>query len=61
MGGQQVVSLRLPGCMKHGIIVHELLHALGFNHEHTRQDRDDYVKIIWDNMHRCKRSPSQVY
>ncbi|XP_075900646.1 low choriolytic enzyme-like [Nelusetta ayraudi] len=52
MGGPQVVSLRMPGCMKHGIILHELLHALGFNHEHTREDRDKYVKILWDNMHR---------
>ncbi|CAJ1071250.1 high choriolytic enzyme 1-like [Xyrichtys novacula] len=49
-GGKQVLSLSVYGCLDHGIIQHELLHALGFNHEHTRSDRDQFVRINWENI-----------
>ncbi|KAL6732777.1 hypothetical protein Aduo_003499 [Ancylostoma duodenale] len=32
------------------IVVHELIHAIGFNHEHNRYDRDYHVKIHMDNV-----------
>ncbi|XP_061089992.1 hatching enzyme 1.2-like [Conger conger] len=49
-GNKQVLSLDKYGCVYHGIIQHELNHALGFYHEHTRSDRDQYVKINWENV-----------
>ena len=30
--------------------VHEFLHTLGFVHEHTRPDRDDFISINFDNI-----------
>ena len=32
------------------VVTHELFHVLGRLHEHQRQDRDYYVKIMWDNI-----------
>ncbi|XP_036440035.1 high choriolytic enzyme 1-like [Colossoma macropomum] len=49
-GGEQVVSLNRRGCIYHGVIQHELLHALGFNHEQTRSDRDRHVRILYQNI-----------
>ncbi|XP_034554759.1 meprin A subunit alpha [Notolabrus celidotus] len=37
-------------CDTKSIVQHELLHALGFYHEQSRSDRDDYVRILWDQI-----------
>ncbi|XP_063050209.1 low choriolytic enzyme-like, partial [Engraulis encrasicolus] len=49
-GGEQVVSLARSGCIHHSVVQHELLHALGFDHEQCRSDRDQHILIYWQNI-----------
>lgn len=47
-GGKQQISLA-AGC-GNGSTIHEILHALGMWHEQSREDRNSFVTINWDNI-----------
>lgn len=48
-GGEQLISLS-EGCHDKVSAIHELGHAIGLWHEHSRSDRDDFLEILWDNI-----------
>ncbi|XP_068506547.1 low choriolytic enzyme-like isoform X1 [Syngnathus scovelli] len=50
IGGGQIIDLKRDKCMRKNIVQHEVLHALGFHHEHVRYDRNDYVTIKYENI-----------
>ncbi|EYC10984.1 hypothetical protein Y032_0053g2408 [Ancylostoma ceylanicum] len=58
-GGQQILGLqsdRFGRCTDVKTLIHEMIHAIGFVHEHNRYDRDNHVKIHLENV-RAKYEP----
>eukprot|EP00095_Tigriopus_kingsejongensis_P007144 maker-scaffold300_size216557-snap-gene-0.12 protein:Tk07144 transcript:maker-scaffold300_size216557-snap-gene-0.12-mRNA-1 annotation:"zinc metalloproteinase nas-12 precursor" len=61
-GGRQELSLRPPDakschCLCDvGRTLHEVMHAMGFYHEHSRPDRDQFIDIVSNNVRNGKMS-----
>ncbi|CAB1450153.1 unnamed protein product [Pleuronectes platessa] len=53
--GNQSLSIG-EWCDQLAIVEHEFLHALGFWHEQSRYDRDEYITIVWENVEEGKEN-----
>ncbi|XP_003427706.1 protein SpAN-like isoform X1 [Nasonia vitripennis] len=46
----QVINLQIPNCLYRGTVIHVLLHAIGFYHEHNSPVRDNWLSVKWENI-----------
>ncbi|PAV64158.1 hypothetical protein WR25_01495 [Diploscapter pachys] len=49
-GGEQDLSLQSDGCDLQGTAAHEFMHAIGYQHEQSRYDRDEYITVDLTNV-----------
>ena len=57
-----ISHLYFSGCFDSGLttVVHELLHTLGFVHEHTRPDRDNFISVNTNNIQLGKEKNFEI-
>ena len=55
----QRISLA-DGCYGRGTTLHEVMHALGIDHEQNRPDRDHFVHLDWTNIHPNKKHNYEI-
>ncbi|ODM99608.1 Zinc metalloproteinase nas-14 [Orchesella cincta] len=59
IGGTQQLNLS-TGCFSKFTVTHELIHAIGMDHEQSRRDRSKFIEVDYDNVKRGKRSQFEV-
>lgn len=52
-GGKQLMKM-FGECMRPAAMIHEFGHLIGFNHEHQRPDRSDYITVHFNNIDPCE-------
>ena len=56
-----LVKKLMVWCKKITPLKHEMMHTLGFYHEHSRSDRDKYIRIHWDHISEGNADQFQTY
>ncbi len=57
VGGEQ--DCHVGGC-SYATMLHEILHAAGFYHEHARPDRDQFITVRWEDIREGEKSNFEV-
>ncbi|MCF2502025.1 M12 family metallopeptidase [Dyadobacter sp. CY107] len=58
IGGMQEIKILSPSLRA---VVHEIGHAVGLIHEHTRSDRDKWITVKWENVDEEGKEELQTY
>ncbi|EPB77897.1 astacin [Ancylostoma ceylanicum] len=57
----EITNEKNSGCMEPRIVMHELMHTTGLWHEHSREDRDQYIKVHLENVEGgCQKHDHEV-
>jgi hypothetical protein len=62
MGYRQRLNLDPSiGCnLNKGTIMHEMMHSLGYDHEQNRPDRNNFVRVHYDNIPYGMQLPTTI-
>ena len=52
-------EILIVNCVQ-GVILHEMMHAMGFYHEQSRRDRNEYVRINYENIKKGRESTFSI-